>query len=278
MKTTTYGVGQLILDAIEGGCRHFLIGIGGSATNDGGTGMLSALGFAFLDEHGAPIARGAEGLASLAKIETTGAHPALRECVFRVACDVKNPLCGKEGCSTVYGPQKGATPETVAKMDVLLARYAALTQAVLPNADPDFPGAGAAGGMGFALRSYLGASLVSGVELVMDATHLEERVQNADVVVMGEGRLDGQTVMGKAPIGVASLAKRHCKLTLAIAGSIAPDATLCNAHGIDAFFPILQKPCSLEEALNPENAKRNLAATAEQAFRLITAAQNQKKS
>ncbi len=271
LTTTTYGVGEMIAHAIAHGVRRFVIGIGGSATNDGGVGMLSALGFSFLDADGQPISRGAQGLASLARIETAGALPALSECEFRVACDVTNPLCGERGCSAVYGPQKGATPESVARMDAWLSHYAALTRAVLPSADPDFPGAGAAGGLGFAFLAYLGGRLSSGVALVIETTGIEHRLMDADLVITGEGRLDGQSCMGKAPVGIARAAKRYGKTVLALSGCVTEDATVCNRHGIDAFFPILPAPCTLAEAMNEQNAAHNLAATAEQAVRLFLA-------
>ena len=267
--TTTYGVGEMILDAIGEGCRRFIIGIGGSATNDGGVGMLQALGFTFCDSTGAPIARGARGLADLAAIGTGSAHKALAGCEFYVACDVKNPLCGQNGCSAVYGPQKGATPDMVAKMDAWLTHYAALTKAALPHADDTTPGAGAAGGIGFAFLAYLGATLRPGIELVIEYTGLEERIRHADLVITGEGRLDGQSCMGKAPVGVARAAKRHAKPVIAFSGCVAEDAALCNAHGIDAFFPILRTPCTLQEAMDIDNAARNLESTAEQALRLV---------
>ncbi|MBE6602481.1 MAG: glycerate kinase [Ruminococcaceae bacterium] len=272
MKTTTYGVGELILDAIGRGCRDFLIGIGGSATNDGGVGMLQALGFSFLDSKGQPIVRGAAGLSSLSSIDVSRASPVLQECRFRVACDVTNPLCGELGCSAVYGPQKGATPLAVAKMDACLARYAALTQAILPHADGNAPGAGAAGGMGFALSSYLGAELTSGVSLVLDAMNAAGVISKADVVVTGEGRLDGQSAMGKAPVGVARLSKRYGKPVIALAGSLAEDVSACHTLGIDACFSILQGVVPLERAMEPSVAKANLEKTAEEAFRLIQAA------
>lgn len=269
LHTTTYGVGEMILDAIRNrGCRKFIIGIGGSATNDGGTGMLSALGFSFLRADGTPIQPFGRGLGELAEIRTDNVIPELAECSFRVACDVKNPLTGENGCSAVYGPQKGADARTVAIMDEWLTQYAVLSANVFENADPSYPGAGAAGGMGYALRTYLGAELIGGIDLVIDATHLEEQIQTADLVITGEGRLDGQSCMGKAPIGVAMCAKKHQKPVIAFAGAVTADANLTNAHGIDAFFPILRTPCTLEDAMNIENAYQNLKNTAEQVFRL----------
>ena len=269
MKTTTYGVGEMILHALAAGVRRFLIGIGGSATNDGGVGMLQALGVRFLDKNGCEIGFGAAALETLEKIDIKGLHKALAECEFLVACDVKNPLCGVLGASAVFAPQKGADPEAVAKMDDYLLHYAALTKEILPHSDADFEGAGAAGGLGFALHAYLGATLTGGISLVMRETGLEERIKRADVVVTGEGRLDGQTGMGKAPVGVAALAKKYGKRVIAFAGCVTPDARACNACGIDAFFPILRAPCTLAEAMDKQNAAENLAATAEQVFRLL---------
>jgi len=270
LNTTTYGVGELIAHAIrEHGCRRFLVGIGGSATNDGGIGMLSALGFAFLDAAGKPLAGFGSDLENLCKIRTDRAMPGLSDCEFLVACDVNNPLCGENGCSYVYGPQKGATDETVRAMDAWLSRYADLTKAVLPHADKDAAGAGAAGGLGFALLSYLGATLVRGVELVINETHLADAIREADLVITGEGRLDGQSCMGKAPVGVARCAKRYGKPVIAFSGAVTRDAGAVNAHGIDAFFPILRTPCTLADAMDVENAYRNLRDTAEQVFRLF---------
>lgn len=269
IKTTTYGVGEMIRDAISRGCRHFIIGIGGSATNDGGIGMLQALGFELLDETGKEVRFGAEGLRQLAAIRKGSVLPELSECTFRVACDVTNPLCGEKGCSAVFGPQKGADAAMIRKMDQWLAHFAALSRKSHPDADPDFPGAGAAGGLGFAFLTYLHASLESGVRIVLEETRLEDYLRDADLVITGEGRLDGQTAMGKAPIGVAELAKKYGKPVLAFAGSVAEDAGICNQNGIDAYFPILQGVSTLEEAMKPERASENLASTAEQAVRLF---------
>lgn len=269
LHTTTYGVGEMILDAVRKGCRHFLMGIGGSATNDGGIGMLTALGYEFLNPKGKPVALGAAGLKELSSI--SGAHvlPELKECEFRIACDVTNPLWGENGCSAVFGPQKGATPEMVRDMDLWMKQYADLAAELFPKADAAFPGTGAAGGLGFAFLCFTNAVLVSGIQLVLETVRLEEAIKDADFVLTGEGRLDGQTAMGKAPAGVALLAKKYQKPVLAFSGSVSEDAALCNRNGIDAFFPILQKVCSLDEAMDPETASQNMADTVEQVFRLI---------
>ncbi|WP_455490553.1 glycerate kinase family protein [Granulicatella sp.] len=269
MNTTTYGVGELILDAIERGCRHFIVGIGGSATNDGGVGMLQALGYDFVTREGTPISYGGNGLRELASIEESNVHPKLKECTFKVACDVTNPLCGENGSSAIFGPQKGATPEMVQELDQLLLHYAELSKEINANADRFYPGTGAAGGMGFAFLTYTNATLESGIQIVLTETKLEEVIKTADFVVTGEGRLDGQTALGKAPIGVASLAKKHQKKVLAFAGAVTPDAKECNQHGIDAFFPILRGVVTLKEAMNKEVAHQNMVETVEQVFRVV---------
>ena len=269
LLTTTYGVGEMIRDAIGKGCRHFIVGIGGSATNDGGVGMLQALGYGMLDASGKQVAFGAQGLEQLKRICADEVLPELKDCRFRVACDVNNPLCGEKGASAVYGPQKGATPAMIRQMDEWLKSYADLTQAYNPRADRELPGTGAAGGLGFAFLSFTNAVLESGIKIVLEETKLEKYIRDADLVVTGEGRLDGQTVMGKAPVGVAEIAKQFGKPVLAFAGCVTPEAKACNEHGIDAFFPILRSVVSLSEAMDPLNAQKNMADTAEQVFRLL---------
>ncbi len=269
LETTTYGVGELIKDAIYRGCRRFIIGIGGSATNDGGTGMLTALGVQFLDKDNRPIPLGAKGLKELHKINTENVLSELNECTFNIACDVKNPLCGENGCSAVFGPQKGATPQMITSMDSWLENYAEITKTVSDKADRDCAGAGAAGGLGFAFLAYTNATLKSGIDIVLDEIKIEDDIKSADVVVTGEGRLDSQTVMGKAPIGVAKLAKKYKKKVIAFCGCATADAEICNEYGIDAFFPILRSIVTLKEALDTDTAYSNLTATAYQVFRLI---------
>ncbi|MFL5660738.1 MAG: glycerate kinase, partial [Ktedonobacteraceae bacterium] len=196
--TTTYGVGELILAALERGCRHFIIGIGGSATNDGGAGMAQALGASLVTVQGTPIERGGSALATLAHIEIASMDPRIQECSVDVACDVSNPLCGPRGASAVYGPQKGATPAMVAELDVALAHYAEVIQRDLGLAVADVPGAGAAGGLGAGLLTFLHATLRPGAQIVLEAVHLEEHLRGADLVITAEGQLDGQTVYGKS--------------------------------------------------------------------------------
>ena len=236
LYTTTYGVGEVIRDAIARGCRHFIIGIGGSATNDGGIGMLQALGFDLLDQEGVPVRHGALGLRDLAVISDSHVLPELKECTFRIACDVTNPLCGPHGCSAVFGPQKGADPAMIQQMDQWLSSYAALARKSFPETNPAHAGAGAAGGLGFAFLTFFHATLESGVNIILEETHLSDYIKNADIVITGEGCLDGQTVMGKAPAGVAKIAKEFQKPVLAFSGCVTEDAKACHAAGIDAFF------------------------------------------
>ncbi len=269
LKATTYGVGEIIKDAALAGIRNFIIGIGGSATNDGGAGMLQALGFSLLDKDGNQIPFGAEGLSELYKISTENVLPELYECTFDIACDVKNPLCGNEGCSRVYAPQKGASEEDIIKMDKWLSDYAKLTKEFFPHSDENYPGAGAAGGMGFCFMSFLKGNLKKGIDLVLEATKLEEHIKDCDIVITGEGRLDFQTAMGKAPVGIAGIAKKYGKTVFAFSGGVTQDAKECNKKGIDAFFPIVRGVCTLDDAMNSKNAENNMADTVEQVFRVL---------
>lgn len=269
LHTTTYGVGEMIKDAISKGCRHFIIGIGGSATNDGGAGMLQALGYALLDKDNQEISLGAQGLADLKSISTDKVIEELKECDFKIACDVTNPLCGAQGCSSIFGPQKGADEDMITKMDTWLSNYATLATSVSEKADATIEGTGAAGGLGFAFLAFTNATLEPGIDIILSEINIEKAISVADLVVTGEGRLDGQTVMGKAPIGVAKLAKKYGKKVVAFSGSVTEDAILCNQHGIDAFFPIVRRLISLDEAMSKEVAYKNMKETATQVFRLI---------
>ena len=269
MNTTTYGVGEMIADAIRRGCRRFIVGIGGSATNDGGIGMLQALGYGLLTKEGKQVPFGAKGLSVLEQITEEHVIPELAECSFKIACDVTNTLCGEQGCSAVYGPQKGADPTMIMQMDKWLAYYAALAKEKYPKANMKQAGTGAAGGLGFAFLTFTNAVLESGIKIVLDETCLSKYIEDSDIVITGEGRLDGQTVMGKAPIGVARIAKEYGKPVIAFSGCVTKDATACNESGIDAFFPILRGVVTLDEAMKAENAAANMSDTVEQAFRLI---------
>ena len=287
LNTTTYGVGEVIKDAIGKGCRHFIIGIGGSATNDGGIGMLQALGAEFLDEGGKQVPFGAHGVEKLAAINCENMLPELKDCDFRIACDVDNPLCGENGCSHIFGPQKGATPRMAEQMDQWMRKYAKLTEEYFQevkklsadvawnpvdsegNYASNYPGCGAAGGLGFAFRAFLRGKLEPGINIVLEEIGIETAIKDADIVITGEGCLDGQTVMGKAPIGIARLAKKYGKPVIAFSGAVTEDAAACNQAGIDAFFPILRQVTTLEAAMSPATAIRNMTAAVEQTFRLL---------
>lgn len=269
LLATTYGVGEMIANAMELGCRNFIIGIGGSATNDGGIGMLKALGYEFFDKNGEDAGEGGQALAKVSSINTKNRNPLISECTFRIACDVNNPLCGENGATYIYGPQKGVTDGFKADLDAGMANFAKVTAAALGHDDSKIAGVGAAGGLGFAFLSYIGAELTPGIELILNAVGLEDELKNADIAVTGEGRLDHQTAMGKAPVGVACLAKQYAAKVVAFAGAVTEGAVACNDAGIDAFFPIIRGITTLEEAMNKENAHKNMAAATEQVFRLL---------
>lgn len=268
-EATTYGVGELIKDAVLRGAKKIILGIGGSATNDGGIGMLQALGYEFLNQEGNPVGEGAKVLSEIQTIEKKKDAISLEHCQIEVACDVNNPLCGENGATYVFGPQKGVKMEERESIDKAMSHFADVTETFLGVDQREIKGAGAAGGLGFALVAYLQATLRSGIDLVLEAVNLEGALQGADLVVTGEGRLDHQTAMGKAPIGVAKLAKKHSIKVIAFAGSVTKDARVCNEKGIDAYFPIVRGVTTLEEAIKKENAKENLKAAAEQVFRLL---------
>lgn len=268
-RATTYGVGEMIQDAIEKGCRKFVIGIGGSATNDGGMGMLQALGVKFLTEDGKEVGRGINALSHVASISTKNMLPELKKCEFNIACDVNNPLCGKNGATYIYGAQKGVQESKMAAVDEAMKHYARMTAIKVGRNFANESGAGAAGGMGFAFVSYLGAKLVPGIELILDVIKFRKHVKNADIVVTGEGRLDLQTAMGKAPVGVAKVAKEYNCKVIAFAGGVTKEAIACNNEGIDAFFPIVRGVCTLKEAMDNKTARENLTDTATQVFRLL---------
>ena len=271
LDATTYGVGEMIRDAITKGCRNFIIGIGGSATNDGGIGMLTALGFEFLGKDGLPVGIAAGALKDVVFIKNDKVLPELKECNFKIACDVTNPLCGENGATYIYGPQKGVTEDMKDALDHAMADYANVTKACLGTDFACAPGAGAAGGLGFAFLSYLDADLQPGIDLVLNAVEMEKAMEGADLVFTGEGRLDHQTAMGKAPVGIAKLAKKHGAKVIALAGAVMEGAEKCNENGIDAYFPILRKIVTLDEAMTAEIAKENMIKTTEQIIRLVAA-------
>lgn len=268
-RATTYGVGEMILHAVRLGCREFLLGIGGSATTDGGVGMLSALGYEFLDDRGCVIPPGAAALDQIQSIRADKVPEVLKDCRFRVACDVENPLLGEQGAVYVYGPQKGVREEERELFDRKMAHYAEKTCAFTGKDMRLQPGAGAAGGLGFALLSYLDAKLEPGISLVLGILGLEEEIRTADLVITGEGRMDAQTAMGKVPVGIAKLAKKYGCCVLAFAGGVTRDAVRCNEAGIDAFFPIVRGVSTLEDAIQKECAAANMEDAVEQVFRLL---------
>lgn len=269
LYTTTYGVGELIRDAIDQGCRKFIIGIGGSATNDAGIGMLQALGYYFYDKDGRDISFGAKELAKITDIGLEDVLHDLSKCHFRIACDVKNPLVGEQGCSKVYGPQKGATVKDIEEMDRSMDRFADLVEQIAgcdrkgisPNGDRNTPGAGAAGGLGYAFLMFLDGVLQPGIDIVLDEIRLEEAIAQADLVITGEGRLDAQTLMGKTPAGVAGFAKKYGKPVIAVAGCFGEDVIQCRQSGL--FYDCVAVNDILSEqerihAMEKENAINHL--------------------
>lgn len=269
LRATTRGVGELIRYAAHLGCRSFIIGIGGSATNDGGIGMLKALGYEFYDSLGQDAGEGAQALSKIESISAAHFDPLLKQCHFKIACDVTNPLCGPDGATYIYGPQKGVTEALKAPIDEAMAHYADIAARFFNKDERLHPGAGAAGGLGFAFLTFLNGELAAGTELVMEAVGLEDALKTADIAVTGEGCLDGQTAMGKAPAGVARIAKKYGAKVIAFAGSIAPGAAACHSAGIDAYFPIVRGVTTLKQAMDTQTAAENLAGAAEQVFRLL---------
>ncbi|WP_025161854.1 glycerate kinase [Paraclostridium bifermentans] len=274
LNTTTYGVGEIIKEAIEKGCRNFIVGIGGSATNDCGVGMLQALGFEFYDENDNLVGLGGKVLNQIKRIKSDNKLKELDECNFKIACDVNNPLYGENGAAYIYGPQKGATEEIVKELDKGLKNFAEVVNKDLGKDIAHIEGAGAAGGLGFGFLGFLNSKLESGIKIILDEIKLEEVVKDADIVITGEGRLDNQTAMGKAPIGVAKLTKKHGAKVIAIAGCTTPDAVKCNEEGIDAYFSIVNKAMTIDEAMKKENATQNMIETTIQIFNLIKAVKN----
>ncbi|PNK63208.1 MULTISPECIES: glycerate kinase [Pantoea] len=266
LTTTSFGTGELIKSALDKGVGHIIIGIGGSATNDGGAGMMQALGARLLDAQQNEIGFGGGALPALTEIDISGLDARVRQCRFEVACDVTNPLTGRDGASAIFGPQKGATPQLVEQLDSALAHYAAIIQRDLDIDVLHIPGGGAAGGMGAALHAFCQADLRRGIEIVTEALGLAEQVKDASLVITGEGRIDSQSINGKVPIGVAQVAKRFNKPVIGIAGSLTADVGVVHQHGLDAVFSVLYSICTLEEALtnaetNLRLAARNIAAT-----------------
>lgn len=272
LRASSAGVGQLISAALDAGARRIVLGLGGSATNDGGAGMLQALGMAFLDSDSRPLEPGGAALARLARIDAQGLDPRLRAVQFTIASDVDNPLCGAQGASAIFGPQKGANPEQVRQLDAALSRLADVFAQTLGRDDRNAPGSGAAGGLGFAARSWLGAGFRPGVEVVAEIGQLAEVVKGASLVFTGEGRMDSQTLRGKTPMGVARIAREAGVPVVAIAGSLGAGYQMLYGAGIHAAFSLAEGPCTLEEACR--DAARLLADRASDIMRIWLAARH----
>ncbi|EPY98784.1 TPA: glycerate kinase [Mannheimia haemolytica] len=274
LVTTSYGTGQLIKAALDLGVEKIILGIGGSATNDGGVGMLQALGAKFLNAEQREIGFGGEALSQIQQIDLSGLDSRLKQVEFEVACDVDNPLCGERGASAIFGPQKGATPEMVKMLDHALLHFAETVKSQLGIEIAEKVGAGAAGGMGGGLLLLPNVTLRSGVQIILEATELAEKLADADLVVTGEGRMDAQSIAGKTPIGVARAAKQFGKPVIAIVGSLKEDYPVVYQHGIDAVFPIIRQVSNLEAVL--KSGKENLISTAENVARLWKISASQK--
>lgn len=267
LAATSYGTGELLLAAIAEGCRKIVIGLGGSATNDGGLGIAQALGVSFLDAHGKELGYGGGELHKLAKIDVSGLDPRVAECEITIACDVSNPLCGKTGASAIFGPQKGATPELVELLDKNLAHYAAVIKEQLGEDVIDVAGAGAAGGASVALMVFGHAKIASGIQTVLDVTEIDRHLKDADLVITGEGKIDYQSVFGKVPVGVGTRAKKFDLPVLAIVGDIGTGAEDVYDYGVDAIMSTVNKAMPLSEAM--ERSSELLTDAAERVMRMI---------
>lgn len=272
--TTTYGVGQLIKEALDKGCRKFIIGLGGSATNDGGAGMIQALGVKLLDEDGKDIPYGGGNLHKLKKVDTSSIDKRVYESSFIVASDVTNPLCGEYGASAVYGPQKGATPEMVEILDDNLRHYASVVKETLGKDFLDVPGAGAAGGLGFSLMAFLNAKIRSGIDIVMEASNIDEKIKSCDIIITGEGNTDFQTAYGKAPAGIARIAKKYGKPVVILSGGLGKNYKDLYDIGVTSMFSIVDRPMTLQEAMI--NAKKLISDRAEDIIRIFISGRNSK--
>ncbi|MCE0556339.1 glycerate kinase [Motilimonas sp. E26] len=266
MQTCSFGTGELILDALDRGVKKIVIGLGGSATNDGGMGMLCALGMGFLNEADEPVARGGQGLGEIQQINVSALDPRLASVDIEVACDVDNPLCGPLGASAVFGPQKGADAAMVTALDANLAHYADCIKQALGKDVADIKGAGAAGGMGAGVLAFFNAKLRPGIDIVMETVGLAQQVEGADLVITGEGRIDSQTIQGKTPMGVTRVANLHGCPVIGIAGCVSEDYGVVHQHGLVAVFPAVPRAMSLAQALasgalNISNTSRNIAMT-----------------
>ena len=265
--TTSYGLGEIIKEALDLGYRKFIIGIGGSATNDGGAGMAQALGAKLTDENKKPIDLGGLALNEITKIDISGIDPRINESEILVACDVNNPLCGPNGASFIYGPQKGASPEMVKTLDDALYHFGSQLIRDTGINIMEIEGSGAAGGMGGGMVGFLNAKLKPGIEIVLDSLDFDKSLKNVDLVITGEGQIDFQTVFSKAPIGVAKHAKKYNIPVIAICGSLGENYQDVHSHGIDAVIPIIPKPMDLKNA--SDNAYELIKNTSEQIFRIL---------
>jgi len=250
LLTSTYGTGQLILDALDKDCREIILGIGGSATNDGGTGMARALGFRFLDSHGKELPEGGGSLSNLTDIDDSGMDERILKTKILVACDVANPLTGSEGASYIYGAQKGASLSDIEFLDAALGNLAEIVNGKYCRANENIPGAGAAGGLGYGLMEFCGGELKSGIEIVLDLIKFDSCLDGVDLVISGEGRIDGQSVYGKVPVGIAGRAKKKDIPVLVVVGGIGDEVDVVYNHGIDAVMSSVNKAMSLEEAMS----------------------------
>lgn len=267
--TTTYGTGELILDALGAGCRRFIIGIGGSATNDCGMGMMQALGMKFLDREGLELEGCGENLIRTETIDDASLAAGLMEAEFHIACDVENPLYGENGAAFVYSRQKGADDSMVIRLDEGLKHFSAIVGDKNGFPMNELPGAGAAGGLGGAFAAFLSGNLEPGIKLVLEGTGLGEKMSGADFVITGEGRIDYQTVMGKTPVGVARLASERGIPVIAIAGSVSDDGYVVHEHEIDSLFSVMNYPIALDDALVPERTAFFVEKNMEEVFRLV---------
>lgn len=263
--TTTRGIGKIFQAALAHGCEKFIVGIGGSATNDGGAGLVQALGGALLDADGREIEAGGIHLAKLARIDLTNFDKRIQQAEILVSCDVTNPLTGKNGASAIFGPQKGATPQDVAELDAALAHFAEIIKRDLGKDVIDAPGAGAAGGLGAGLLAFFGARLTAGADLILDTLHFDDALQNADLLIVGEGKFDHSSSYNKAPVQAAKRAKAQGIPVIGIGGSIGAGYEPIHQHGINAVFSIMDSPMTLDQAL--KNAPELIARTTEQAIR-----------
>jgi glycerate kinase len=267
--TSTYGTGELIRDALSRGCRKIILGIGGSATNDGGMGMAAALGVKFLDKEGEPLAMGGGFLDKLQRVDISSVMPLVSQTEFVVACDVNNPLCGERGASRVFGPQKGASPQMVEVLDNNLRHYAEIIKKDLAIDVLDAPGGGAAGGLGAGLMVFCRAKLMKGMDIILNTINIDDRIKEADIVITGEGRLDEQTAYGKVPAGIGLRAKKYGKPVFAIAGSIAKGGDLVYQHGVDSAMSAIAAPMTIDEAIR--ESPRLIEEASERLFRIIRA-------